>query len=133
MTGPGPGKIPLDAKVFVVKEGRRYELPATVYVHLRGYSRARVTHIDIELPGIEEKIPREGFYGCALYTDGFRIMFGPFDLHVRSQDLKGVFPSEETIVYVGRKVGGIYVGFKKKIVERLDKRFTRKLPAPPAP
>lgn len=133
MTGPGPGKIPLNAKVFAVKEGKRYELPATVYVHMRGYSRARVTHIDIELPGIEEKIPREGFYGCALYSDGFRIMFGPLDLYVRSEDLKGLFPPEETVVYVGKKVGGIYVGFKKKIVERLERRFMRRLQAPPAP
>ncbi len=133
MTGPAEGKIPLDAEVFVVREGKRFKLPADVYVHLRGYARARVTHIDIELPGIEEKVPREGFYGCALYSDGFRILFGPMDLFVRSKDLSGVFPSEETVVYVGKKAGGIYVGFKKKIVERLERRFMRKLPAPPAP
>ncbi len=127
MTGPGPGKIPLDVTVFLVQEGRRTKLPATVYVHLKGYSRARVTHIDIELPGLEEKIPKEGFYGCAFYRDGFRILFGPFDLFVLGKDLEGVFRPGESIVYVGKKVGGIYVGFKKECVRRLEQRFMPKV------
>ena len=40
MSGPGDGKIHLGK--------------ADVYIHLKGRSRARITHIDIELPELNE-------------------------------------------------------------------------------
>jgi len=54
MTGPGEGKLPLNAKVCLNAE----ELPsARVYIHLKGYSRATVTHLDIEHPKLNRIIP----------------------------------------------------------------------------
>lgn len=42
MSGPGEGKIKLGK--------------ADVYIHLKGKSRAQITHIDIELPELNEII-----------------------------------------------------------------------------
>lgn len=49
MSGPGPGKI---------KIGK-----ADVYIHLKGESGARITHIDIELDKLNKIIkPKEASY-----------------------------------------------------------------------
>lgn len=49
MTGPGEGKILLGK--------------ADVYLHVKGKSRARITHIDIELPKLNKIIkPNEASY-----------------------------------------------------------------------
>ncbi len=49
MSGPGPGKI---------KIGK-----ADVYIHLKGKSGASVTHVDIELPELNDILkPRESSY-----------------------------------------------------------------------
>ena len=54
MTGPGEGKLSLSAQVYLNAE----ELPnASVYIHLKGYSRATVTHLDIEHPELNSIIP----------------------------------------------------------------------------
>jgi len=49
MSGPGPGKIKLGS--------------AAVYVHLKGKSNARITHVDIELSKLNKIIkPGETTY-----------------------------------------------------------------------
>ena len=54
MTNPAEGKLPLDAQVYLNEE----ELDnAQVYVHLKGYARATVTHLDIEHPDLTGLIP----------------------------------------------------------------------------
>ena len=44
MTGPAEGKIPIKIDFFF--EGRK--IPCDAYIHVKGYSRARVTHLDLE-------------------------------------------------------------------------------------
>jgi uncharacterized metal-binding protein len=45
MSGPGIGKLLLeDVRVFVDNK----EIKADVYIHVKGFSLARVTHLDIE-------------------------------------------------------------------------------------
>ncbi len=128
MTGPGPGKIPVkDAKVVLFSaEGPRV-LEANVYIHLKGYSRARVTHLDIEHPGLNEFFPpRTSFYARVRGTvDGFvadfsRYLKGVY-VEMSSRTLRRVVrPGEFTIVYVGGKEGGIFLGFRKQYVQRLE-------------
>ena len=72
MSGPGEGKI---------KIGK-----AEVYIHLKGKSRASVTHIDIELDELNEIIK----------------------------------PGENS--YVGAKEGGVFIGLKKAMIQRAEKR-----------
>lgn len=72
MSGPGEGKIKLGK--------------ADVYIHLKGKSRAQITHIDIELDELNDVIK----------------------------------PGEST--YVGGKQGGVFLGLKKEMIERAEKR-----------
>lgn len=76
MSGPGEGKI---------KIGK-----ADVYIHLKGKSRASVTHLDIELEALNEIIK----------------------------------PGENT--YVGAKKGGIFIGLKKEMILRAEKKAKKK-------
>ena len=76
MSGPGEGKIKLGK--------------ADVYIHLKGKSGARITHIDIELPELDKIIK----------------------------------PKEST--YVGGKKGGVFLGLRKEMIERAEKRAKKK-------
>ena len=72
MSGPGEGKI---------KIGK-----ADVYIHLKGKSGARITHLDIELPELNKIIK----------------------------------PGENT--YVGGIRGGVFIGLKKEMIKRAEKK-----------
>lgn len=72
MSGPGEGKIKLGK--------------ADVYIHLKGKSNATITHIDIELPELNEIIKT----------------------------------GEST--YLGGKKGGVFIGLKKAMIERAEKK-----------
>ena len=72
MSGPGEGKI---------KIGK-----ADVYIHLKGKSGARITHLDVELPELNKIIK----------------------------------PGENT--FVGGKSGGVFIGLKKDMIKRAEKK-----------
>jgi len=72
MSGKGEGKIKLGK--------------ADVYIHLKGKSNARITHIDIELDELNDII-KEG---------------------------------ENS--YVGGKKGGVFIGLKKEMIKRAEKK-----------
>jgi len=129
LTGPGPGKIKLCAKVYLWSVGKREPLDATVYLHVKGWSRARVTHIDVESPGIEYRLvggPKQGVYGEIVGT-GSGIIFSPFrstwrleveEKQVLARALRG---GEKCIGYLGGKHGGIFIGFQKHVLRLLEK------------
>jgi len=59
MTGPAAGKFPLKARVFFLSGDKRKKVEdAMVYIHLKGYARARVTHLDIEHKALGKLIHR---------------------------------------------------------------------------
>ena len=70
MTGPGPGKIPLSCSVELVLDGKKIAVEAEVYIHVKGWSRALVTHIDVESPDMNIYIarPSTGFYAKHTYS-----------------------------------------------------------------
>ncbi len=129
VTGPGPGKLKVDAKtILVTAEGFRV-LDAEVYIHLKGYSLARVTHLDIETPVLNELLPPKHSIFLPVTGTGEGIMVH-FDrmikgvkLRVDSKMLAGRLLKfgEKTWIYVGGKVGGIFLGFKRDYVRRLEK------------
>lgn len=51
------GKFRLNASTILMPRGRKID--AEVYIHLKGYARARVSHIDIEKIGSEELFMEE--------------------------------------------------------------------------
>ncbi|HDI74863.1 MAG TPA: hypothetical protein ENF55_02805 [Thermoprotei archaeon] len=117
---------------------RLVEVPADVYLHVKGYSLARVTHLDIEDPLLNKIIPPSSHKYLKIIglPTGFRILLkniikinvnkesilvNSIDIHC--SELSDLLSSgESTIAYVGGKNGGIFIGFKKMYVEKLEKK-----------
>ncbi len=130
MTGPGPGKLPIEAVVEIVIGSRTHVVEgAEVYLHVRGWSRAFVTHLDVESPKLNEVVakPRQGFYARWRYLPAglaidCRRALTPCILRIREGGFLGsVFGvGEEDWCFVGGKVGGIFIGFRKGVIARLE-------------
>ncbi|MGC9200978.1 MAG: transferase [Candidatus Aenigmatarchaeota archaeon] len=121
MSGPGEGKLLLEnAKVFIDNK----EIKADVYIHVKGFSLARVTHLDIESEELNKILrPKEGgFFSIHGIEDGIEIKFEKHKVKVIHEYLKEVLSkNEKTRTWVGGKEGGIYIGFKKEQIVKLEK------------
>lgn len=123
MTGPGEGKIALEAEVTVTDGGKRRLEGAEVYIHVRGYSLARVTHLDIEHPELDGLLPAGGgrFLTVAGRPGGIEVRLERARISVRCGLLNRVLePGGRTRTWVGGKHGGIYIGFRKPEVAKLE-------------
>ena len=112
--------------MLITGEGPR-RIEPRVYIHVKGYSRARTTHLDIESeelndvfpPGVSFYARTRGVVG-GFILDFSRYMRGVM-LEVSSETLSRLFkPGEASIAYVGGKQGGVFLGFKKEYVRRLE-------------
>lgn len=132
MTGPGEGKIPLDAKVYL--SWRRVE--CDVYLHVRGYSLARVTHLDVESGVLNEAIPpRASTYATAYTAAGslrlrfrepLKFSFGPVrELVIECSVLCEALGAMRDVVFVGGKEGGIFLGFRREQIGKLEELAAR--------
>jgi len=121
MTGPGEGKLLLeDTKVCLDYK----EISAKVYIHVKGYSLARVTHLDIEHEALNEVIKPErgGFYSIYGIEGGINVKLDSRSLSILHPFLTEVLKKgEKTRTWVGGKFGGIYIGFKKQQIIELEK------------
>jgi len=121
MTGPGEGKLLLkNAKVFI--DGK--EIEADVYIHVKGFSLARVTHLDIESNELNKILASKqgGFFSIYGIDNGIEVNFQKSKVRVLHNFLKEVLSKgEKTRTWVGGKEGGIYIGFKKQQIEKLEK------------
>ena len=131
MTGPGLGKIPIQGVVNLVMNGEIIKLePCDIYIHVKGYSRARVTHVDIESPKLDIRSYSEGVYAYVYgLTKGFKLILKKplkiSDKYVKEIIVKWDGPKilevgKSSIAYIGFKDGGIYVGFKKDVIRKLE-------------
>jgi hypothetical protein len=140
LTGPGPGKIRLNAKVKVFLPGRGLaEINADVYLHVKGWSRARVTHIDVESSNIVDMLGLkvgEGVYGLVEGV-GCGLRFAPFRrgwrvLVCEDNVLPRALPSGTRVKgYLGAKVGGVYIGMEKVVLEVLERIAAEEFKIPP--
>lgn len=128
MTGEAEGKLRVPCEVrLVTSEGVR-RIDADVFIHVKGYSLARVTHLDIEHPELTGLLPPKGggFFTIEGVAGGLRIGFRParrgvWSVEVASPLLNEVLgPGEVTRTWVGGKLGGIYVGFRREEVRKLE-------------
>ncbi|MEM1508330.1 MAG: hypothetical protein QXY49_02190 [Thermofilaceae archaeon] len=133
MTGPGEGKIPLKSRVFLVSGRSRVELYCSVYLHVKGYSMARVTHVDVEADQLNELLlPGDSAYAI-VYTTGeeLRIKFQEgrslrstskqvSEVSIKCMELVSVLAPVRSIAYIGGKEGGIFIGFKREFVRKLE-------------
>lgn len=131
MTGPGEGKIPVAAKVLVLTGSSWKPVECSVYVHVKGYSQARVTHVDVEADELNELVlsPEEHSYATAIVA-GERLTVSLWKprkttLLVASRELSEALGPLRSTVYVGGKQGGIFIGFRREYVRKLED-FARK-------
>ena len=137
MTGAAEGKLGLDSEVFLLTDKREMELEDVfVCIHLKGFSRARVTHLDVEHDLLDNLIPPkkgslrniEGIEGGIeiILEDRKEITYQgqkikPYKLQIFSPMLNKVLePRQKTRTWVGGKVGGIYIGFRKGEIGKLE-------------
>ncbi len=129
------GKLKLDACVYLMP--KEMEIDAAVYIHLKGYARAKVTHLDVEKIGLGKIIYRGR--GNFLRIEGIRngieirlrdpreIEIGKIRVFTSSLKIicpllnRVLEPGESTRSWVGKKYDGIFIGLKKDYVERLEK------------
>jgi len=139
------GKIRLDAETFLMPSGRRID--ASVYLHLKGYVRARVTHLDVEKMGLGRIIQRGR--GNFLEVKGVRQGLEVFVREGRTIEIDGeqtqvssiaiIFEplnevlkeGKSTRAWVGRKYDGIYIGFKREELQKLEKVAVERFGAKP--
>lgn len=127
MTGEARGKVKLKAQVYLMPE--KIKLNVRVYIHVKGYALARVTHLDIEREKIESLISKSGFLRIRGINGGIEIKlskktkFGKkkvSSLQVLSPSLDVVKKDEATFAFVGKKHSGIFIGFKREYVRKLE-------------
>jgi len=124
VTGPALGKIPIELQLGV--EGKNIDVEA--YIHLKGFSRAMVTHLDIE--GIDAKADKEGFYVVIIGTSSGFLIISKTPLKLNDVKAKKIYvkgikllnKGEKSTAWLGIKLGGFYLGFKKEIVKRLEEK-----------
>jgi len=140
LTGPGIGKILLDTKIFIGNKRKLVEIEGEIYLHLKGYSLARITHLDIESPILNKIIPpKKHIYGILQVDDIFKVhlrnKFYIEDLELvvdrivlKCSELVSILrPVLREWVYVGGKWGGIFIGFKKREILKLEEFGKRHL------
>jgi hypothetical protein len=139
MTGPGEGKLELaGAQVYLCHAQNKVALQnAIIYIHLKGYSLARVTHLDIEHELINKLIaPRARLFTTILgINNGILIKlygkYGNFAYEDRNIKVTGleishlclskVLPENtKTRTMVGGKFGGCFIGFRKPQIIKLE-------------
>ncbi|MCX8205458.1 MAG: hypothetical protein N3H31_07410 [Candidatus Nezhaarchaeota archaeon] len=128
MTGEAEGKLKIPCEVRVVTSRGVKRLDAEVFIHVKGYSLARVTHLDIEHPELDGVLPPRGggFFTIEGVAGGLRISFKPAQRGVSSIEVASPLlnevlgPGESTRTWVGGKLGGIYVGFRREEVRKLE-------------
>jgi len=126
VTGPGEGKIPLKARVLIGS----CELSCDVYLHVKGYSRARVTHVDVECNELNEAVPPGAHAYATAYTKSgelrvrFREPLKAFgyarELVIMCPELAAVLAPMRDTVYVGGKEDGIFIGFRREQIRKLE-------------
>ena len=121
MTVPAEGKLPLVANVYLNEEDLHN---AHVYVHLKGYARATVTHLDIEHPSLFGMISPKArtFIWIMGIENGILIRTEKGDkVKVICSLLNTVLPrGEKTKTCVGGKLNGVFIGFRKRELTKLE-------------
>jgi len=153
MTKKVHGKFRLEASTILMPCGRK--INAEVYIHLKGYARARVSHIDIEKMGLGRVIRRGrgNFLEIRGVENGLEVVLREKRQIVLDGEevavssivttcplLNEIIEKEKsTRAWIGRKYDGIYIGFRRAELERLEKlalekfgiKPLRKLEKPP--
>lgn len=136
MTGPAEGKIKLRG-IVKLSDGESISIldGTDIYLHVRGYSLARVTHVDLENPILNELLPpKKSMYLPFIIRDAALEITFKTPRFIKSFNFKvrkllvyspilcsALGEGSSSYVYLGGKYEGIFLGFKKPFIERLEK------------
>uniref|UniRef100_UPI00307E2864 hypothetical protein n=1 Tax=Ferroplasma sp. TaxID=2591003 RepID=UPI00307E2864 len=122
------GKIMVSGTVFL--DGNKLE-NAIIFIHVKGYSRARVTHIDIEDPALKKIIlPRHSDYPEIDWNSSdVSIPVKGHELTIISNTLGNLIKLKGNI-YVGGKGKGIFLGLHKEQIKNVEE-YATELGIPP--
>lgn len=147
------GKLRLDASTILMPCEKKID--AEVYIHLKGYARARVSHVDIEKIGLGKVIRRGrgNFLEVRGVENGLEVILREkrqiildgeeivvSSIVITCPLLNEIIEKEKsTRAWIGRKYDGIYIGFRRAELDRLEKlalekfgiKPLRKLEKPP--
>jgi len=134
------GKFKLDASTILTP--CKGKIDADVYIHLKGYARARVSHLDVEKMGLGKVIRRGrgNFLEIRGVENGLEVILREESQIVSDGEnitvssiiiacplLNEIIEKEKaTKAWVGRKYDGIYIGFRKAELEKLEKMALEK-------
>ncbi|NPA69354.1 MAG: hypothetical protein GXO26_00970 [Crenarchaeota archaeon] len=127
MTGPGPGKIEIDCEKLIIISGTKtLTIIPRVYIHIKGWSLARVTHIDVEHDDLCEILnikPREIIGGILINSkDNIEVKTRKAILKIYSKILTSLIPTNyRGGCVIGGKIGGVFIGVRKEIIRILEK------------
>ena len=122
VTGPAQGKIRIPVEVIIMG----HKVDSIVYIHLKGYSRARITHIDIEGFDAEGDKINGGMAvgtsnGLTIILKKEIVIAGKNAKKIVLRGLRVLNIGERAKCVIGIKDGGIFVGFESKVLPRLEK------------
>ncbi|RLE54844.1 MAG: hypothetical protein DRJ40_09695 [Thermoprotei archaeon] len=129
MTGPAPGKVSIRCDKVVIKSRAQIStIRPDLYIHVKGYSLARVTHIDVEYPELEKMLSisyREVLPAIlSTQTRDYVLVIVPSrELHmsIYSEELREILPRNyRGGCVVGGKVDGIFIGVKREVIKYLE-------------
>jgi len=147
------GKLRLDASTILMPCEKKID--AEVYIHLKGYARAMVSHVDIEKIGLGKVIRRGrgNFLEVRGVENGLEVILREkrqiildgeeivvLSIVIACSLLNEVIEKKKsTRAWIGRKYDGIYIGFRRAELDRLEKlalekfgiKPLRKLEKPP--
>ncbi|MGQ4834264.1 MAG: hypothetical protein ACP6IS_10275 [Candidatus Asgardarchaeia archaeon] len=135
MTGPAKGKVPIEVKVTLYNN-HVWKVPVNAYIHVKGYSLARVTHLDLESDLFEFENKEQG-YGAIIVGrhNGFVVVIkeplirGPHKYtRIEVKGLNIIERGKRVGGYLGLKEGGIFIGFKKEVLRKLEEIAKEKEP-----
>ena len=135
MTGPAIGKVPVDVEVTLYNN-HIWRPSVNAYIHIKGFSLARVTHLDLENDEFNFENKTKGFGAIIVGR------YNGFVVVIREPLIKGKHRYTRVEVkglniiekgrriggYLGLKEGGIFIGFKKEILQRLEEIAREKEP-----
>jgi hypothetical protein len=113
-----PGKIMVSADIYL--DGVRLE-NAVTFIHIKGYGRARVTHVDIEDKKFNKILPpRHSDYPEVVWnSDTVKIPVKGHELVIISKTL-GAIINLDGKLYVRGKGKGIFFGFHKEQIQKIE-------------
>ncbi len=118
MTGYCKGKVKIGGREIVILKGKEVVKEVDVYIHVKGFAFARVTHVDVEYGNFWKYI-KDGYVKVKGIKNGIEISYYSLKCKVEV-NYPFLEEGKETVAFIGRKENGFFLGFRKSIIKRLE-------------